>query len=191
MRDPENYALPAFLRDRRKELRLDRADVAERMGYSNVDKGIRRVEELESGKSEHFSELGPAVAKALETTFEYLVELLRISREQASEDIDADYRKRFRPHVVWETPGESRPPRFIGSYDRWLIHYFDEHSSPSSYLEQAKAAMPKDRVVSLFGTIRSFVINYSPDDAARYDPDGQLLERLPTARRLGHTILPI
>ena len=188
MRNAVDHALPTFLKRRRKALGLRQIDVVRRMGYTNVAKGVRRLDALERGTGGLFPSLTQALANALSVQPKLLEDLVRESRNQESRDDMAAYRAHFRPHLVWDTTHDVPTQIFVaalcGGFEKMHGH-FRQGSDPGTFIEQAKAMVPDSGGVPGFGKIVGFVVNYSPDEAIRYDLDGNMLERLPTARRIG------
>jgi hypothetical protein len=120
-------------------------------------------------------------------------EKLRIARENE----DAEWRATFIPHAI--ILGERKIPTSITMYaisggsDRNLTIELDISKSSNTFVEQALAALPsklhlgKDGrlTVPFFGYALGFIVNYSPDQAVRYDLKGNAVENLSKAFRLG------
>jgi hypothetical protein len=75
----------------------------------------------------------------------------------------------------------------------WLKIELDPSEPSSTFVQQALAALPsklhlgKDGrlTVPFFGYALGFIVNYSPDQAVRYDLNGNVVENLSKAFRLG------
>ena len=52
MLKPQELVFGSFLEQRRIKLQITQAQLAQILGYSNVNKGIRRIREIESGTIE-------------------------------------------------------------------------------------------------------------------------------------------
>ena len=80
-----------------------------------------------------------------------------------------------------------------GGPKRWLNIELDLSKPSDTFVEQALAALPgklhlgKDGrlTVPFFGYALGFIVNYSPDQAVRYDLKGNAVENLSKAFRLG------
>jgi hypothetical protein len=140
------------------------------------------------------------VETAVKATASFLAELkwqedekLRIARETE----DAEWRAAFIPHAI--ILGERKIPTSItmcvisGGPERWLKIELDISKSSNTFVQQAIAALPsklhlgKDGRLSVpfFGYALGFIVNYSPDQAVRYDLKGNAVENLSKAFRLG------
>jgi hypothetical protein len=87
-----------------------------------------------------------------------------------------------------------RPPTSVhGTFRRWLNIELDLSKPSNTFVQQALAALPsklhlgKDGrlTVPFFGYALGFIVNYSPDQAVRYDLKGNAVEDLSKAFRLG------
>jgi hypothetical protein len=115
----------------------------------------------------------------------------------ALENEDAKWRAAFIPHAIIQ--GERRIPTSItmcaisGGPKRWLNIELDLSEPSGTFVQQALAALPsklhlgKDGrlTVPFFGYALGFIVNYSPDQAVRYDLKGNAVETLSKAFRLG------
>ena len=124
---------------------------------------------------------------------------------------EADYRAEFEPHAVILTERLIPSPIFVVAFigvSRLLRIDFDLAGSPDTFVAQAldgltnkllefdttlkKARLAPEVVrhratLPAFGAPTGFVINYAPDHAVRYDIDGNVMEILGRAKRLGST----
>jgi hypothetical protein len=205
--------LAALIETRMQQMALDRAALGFRLGYRNPAKAAGRVCALCDGhitstKSKTALHRLPAaievpaevVETAVKATASFLAELkwqedekLRIARETE----DAEWRAAFIPHAI--ILGERKIPTSItmcvisGGPERWLKIELDLSKPSDTFVEQALAALPgklhlgKDGrlTVQFFGDALGFVVNYSPDQAVRYDLKGNAVENLSKAFRLG------
>ena len=205
--------LAALIETRMQQLALDRAALGLRLGYQNPAKAAGRVYALCDGhitstKSKTALHRLPAaievpaevVETAVKATASFLAELkwqedekLRIARETE----DAEWRAAFIPHAI--ILGERKIPTSITMYaisggsDRNLTIELDISKSSNTFVQQAMAVLPnklhlgKDGrlTVPFFGYALGFIVNYSPDQAVRYDLKGNAVENLSKAFRLG------
>jgi hypothetical protein len=205
--------LAVLIEARMQQLALDRAALGLRLGYQNPAKAAGRVDALCNGhitseKSRTALHRLPTAIEvpaevveiAVEATTSFLAELkwqedekLRIARENE----DAAWRATFIPHAI--ILGERKIPTSITMYaisggsDRNLTIELDLSEPSSTFVQQALAALPsklhlgKDGrlTVPFFGYALGFIINYSPDQAVRYDLKGNAVENLSKAFRPG------
>jgi hypothetical protein len=90
-----------MIRRRLRELGLNRADLARRLGYKNAGKGCRRLEQIYDGD---LARLGPLLAKlpaALELPPDDVAAAIEETRQQA----EAERRRTYRPVASIETVG--------------------------------------------------------------------------------------
>lgn len=86
-----------FLRDRRTQLKLTAGQLAAKIGYKNINKGIRRIAAVENGKTE--PELTAKIMAHLEVTEEDRAQCLSqepLLRKQLIEKLPE-----FQPVLVW------------------------------------------------------------------------------------------
>ena len=130
----------------------------------------------------------------------FLAELKRLEDEKlriARENEDAAWRATFIPHAIIQ--GERSIPTSITMYaitggsERWLKIELDLSKPSNTFIEQVLTALPskldlgKDGRLSVrfFGCALGFIVNYSPDEAVRYDLKGNAVENLSKAIRPG------
>ena len=204
--------LAALIETRMQQLALDRAALGLRLGYQNPAKAAGRVYALCDGhitstKSKTALHRLPAaievpaevVETAVKATASFLAELkwqedekLRIARQTE----DAEWRATFIPHAIIQ--GDRIPTSITmfaisGGTKRWLHIELDLSKPSDTFVQQALAALPsklhlgKDGRLSVpfFGYALGFIVNYSPDQAVRYDLKGNAVENLSKAFRLG------
>jgi hypothetical protein len=205
--------LAALIETRMQQLALDRAALGFRLGYRNPAKAAGRVYALCDGhiastKSKTALHRLPAaievpaevVETAMKATASSLAELKRQEDEKvriAREIEDAEWRAAFIPHAI--ILGDRKIPTSItmcaisGGPRRSLNIELDLSKPSDTFVEQALAALPgklhlgKDGrlTVQFFGYALGFIVNYSPDQAVRYDLKGNAVENLSKAFRLG------
>ncbi len=177
--------LTTLIRNRFRELNVKRVDVVKRMGYSNIAKGLRRLDEFGRDDYRSFPALKSRLATALDVSTEELDDAFQKTRQEIIDEDEAEYRKNFQPHLIWDTAYKTPTPIFVaamcGAYEK-MCRVFIEGSDPRSYVDQAKKMIP-GAFVPGFGKVVGFYINYSPDQSIRYSPDGEPIEHLPKAKR--------
>jgi hypothetical protein len=196
-----NTPLPieVLIRSRSNELGLRPTDLVLRSGYSNVAKGLRRLDQLYAGNFDGASGLIERLPSALDlpkTTIEQAVEE---SRRQIAEAKEEAWRAAFKPHAVILTDRKRPEPLFVAAIigiDQLKRVDFEPSSSPLTFIDQALDGLQKKLgrwkgQIPCFGKPTGIIINYSPDRAVRFDLDGQPLETFDGAYRLGSTSLSI
>jgi hypothetical protein len=196
-----NTPLPieVLIRSRSNELGLRLTDLVLRSGYRNVAKGLRRLDQLYAGNFDGASGLIERLPSALDlpkTTIEQAVEE---SRRQIAEAKEEAWRAAFKPHAVILTDRKRPEPLFAAAIigiDQLKRVDFAPASSPLTFIHQALDGLRKKLErwkgqIPCFGKPTGIIINYSPDRAVRFGLDGQPLEMLDGAYRLGQASLSI
>jgi hypothetical protein len=206
--------LAKLIQTRMQALGLDRQALGFRLGYQNPLKAAGRVDALCSGQltsprsKAALSRLPDAldlpaeiVEQAVTATVEVLAEIERQAQEErrrAAEAEEAEWRQTFRPHAVIQTEHTVPTQIFfcgaLGGARRFLVIPFDLSKPPLTFIQQAVAGLPEKhengrRYVPFFGEALGFIVNYAPDQALRCDLDGEPLEVLPKAYRIGEVQL--
>jgi hypothetical protein len=202
-----------------RQLDLTPQELGFRLGYSNPAKAVGRVYALCEGHLDNRKSRAalvrladalelPAgeVAYVVELTRASLAEQKRIANEQLRREVHAKEvarRAAFRPHAVIIT--ERRIASQItfcalaGGPETFLIIPFDLSQPPITFVRQAVAGLPRKaplgasgrRYVPFFGEPIGLIINYSPDRALHYDLEGNPIEWLPAAYRVGQIELTL
>jgi hypothetical protein len=102
-----NLAIATLIRSRMTELGLSRGELAKRLGYKNLPKGIRRIDVLCDGDLEGTKQFLDALPQALETSAETVklaleetVREIELVERQEAEARDKIWRENFRPHAI-------------------------------------------------------------------------------------------
>lgn len=203
-------AIESFIRARLLELGLNEEQLLHRLGYRNIRKGRDHLAQVFAG---HFDRrmLVQRLPEALELPAGVVRSVIVETGRQIRGNQDAAYRATFQPHAVVLTEQTVPQPIFIAAFigvARLLRIDFDLATTPDTFLAQALEGLiekllefnPRLRDAGLasevvrhrgeipaFGAPTGIIINYSPDSAARYDLDGNLIEKLDRAKRLGST----
>jgi hypothetical protein len=211
--------LSEFIQSRLRQLGLTPQELGFRLGYSNPAKAVGRVHALCGGylnnkKSKTaLVRLADAlelpakdVADVIELTRESLAEQKRVADEQEQREIHAKevaWRAEFKPHAVIVT--ERRIASQItfcalaGGPENLLIISFDLSQSPITFVGQAVARLPTKvrlgangkKYVPFFGEPLGLMVNYSPDRALHFDLEGNPIEWLSAAYRVGQIELTL
>ena len=186
--------IQTLVEDRRKELGLRKQDVVHRAGFKNLSKGCRRYDELLAGELHTARGLINRLPAALELPAETVTEAVDQTRQEFWEAEDGAYRAAFEPHAILIT--EHRIPTqitfaAITGADRRLWVNFEPGSSRITYIQQALKAVKLRSPIRFCGAVVGLIVNYSPDQAVRFDLQGNAVEVLPAAYRLGQLTFAI
>jgi hypothetical protein len=167
---------------RRRELGITTAEIARRVGYRNIGKGVRRINELCQGDFRAAQFIVAALPRALELPHDDVRRAVTATedeldaRERARlEAEDRGYRSAFRPHAVWVTERLIPRPIFVAAFlgvENLLRFDLDMEQGEETFVAQAIAANPS--WVSAFGKVVGFHVNYTPDRCVEYDAQGNV-----------------
>ncbi len=192
-----NLAIATLIQSRMTELGLSRGEFAKRLGYKNIAKGIRRIDALCEGDIKGTKQFLDVLPQALETSadtmkraLEQTVRDIELAAKQEAEVRDKIWRENFRPHVINLTENTVPSPIFVAAIigvEKLLRIDLDVTQGPVSFVRQVLNRLPEE--VPAFGKPIGFVINYSPDQAIRFDLNGQPTAILDKAVRPGTAVL--
>jgi hypothetical protein len=185
-------ALKGLVRDGLTRLGISRNKLLQRMGYANLQKGRRRLQEIEAGNLRVARLLQDRLAAGLDLPIETVIAMIEAERTSQARAEDAAYRTAFRPHAVLITE-RTRPSSIamagITGAHRFLILEFPEGLSPEGRVANILGKLPEG--VPFWGRVTGFVVNHSPDFATRHELDGSPVEELDRAMRVGVPIASI
>jgi hypothetical protein len=163
----------------------------------NIAKGIRRIDALCDGDLEGTKQFLAALPQALETSAETVtlardqtVRELELAEKQEAEARDKIWRENFCPHAIILTERTVPSPIFVAAMigvEKLLHIDLDATQGPVGFVKQVLDRLPEG--VPAFGKTVGFVINYSPDQAVRFDSNGRPIAILDKAVRPGSAIL--
>ena len=192
-----DLAIATLIRSRMTELGLSRGEFAKRLGYKNLAKGIRRIDALCEGDIEGTKQFLDLLPQALETSAETVkhaldqtLRQLELAAKQEAEARDKIWRENFCPHAIILTERTVPSPIFAAAIigvEKLLRIDLDLTQRPVSFVRRVLDRLPEG--VIAFGKTVGFVINYSPDQAVRFDRNGQPIEILDKAVRPGSATL--
>jgi hypothetical protein len=192
-----DLAIATLIRSRTIELGLSRGEFAKRLGYKNIAKGIRRIDALRDGDIKGSKQFLDVLSQALEISAETVeraldqtVREIELAEKREAEARDKIWRENFRPHTIILTERTVPSPIFVAAMigvEKLLRIDLDATQGPVSYVRQVLDRLPEG--VPAFGKPIGFVINYSPDQAVRFDRNGQPIETLDEAVRPGTAVL--
>lgn len=196
----DTLTIETLVRTRSNELGLVPIDLVRRSGYKKVTKGLRRLEELQSGFFDSARGLLQALPAALDLPEAIIQQAVEDSLREIVETKEATWRTAFVPHAIILTERARSQPIFIaamiGIAELKRVD-FTLGSSPVSYIQQAlegvrhKLNRGGRNQLPCFGRPVGIVINYTPDWAVRFDLYGKAVESFDTAYRLGEATLSI
>lgn len=160
-----DLAIAALIQSRMTEFGLSRGELVKRLGYKNLAKGIRRIDALREGHIVGTKQLLDVLPQALETSTETVKLALLAERTVPS-------------------------PIFVAAMigvEKLLRIDLDATQGPVSFVRQVLDRLPEE--VPAFGKSAGFVINYFPDKAVRFDPNGRPIAILDKAVRPGTAVL--
>ncbi|MGB8901090.1 MAG: hypothetical protein WCC90_18430 [Methylocella sp.] len=192
-----DLAIATLVRSRMIELGLSRGELAKRLGYKNLAKGIRRIDVLCGGDVEGTKQFLDALPQALQISAEIVkgaldqtVREIELAEKQEAEARDKIWRENFHPHAIILTERTVPSPIFVAAMigvEKLLRIDLDTTQRPVSFVRQVLNRLPEG--VPAFGKPIGFVINYSPDQAIRFDLNGQPTTILDKAVRPGTAVL--
>ncbi len=179
-------SLEKLIHQRMQDLGITRSDLVRRMGYANVAKGCRRIDQICCGHVEMAKNLRVELSQGLEVRVEVVDKAKEVTRTEQIAAEDKAYRESFKPHAVMLT--EETVPSQITLYAmtggaRHRIIRFEDGSAPETHATQAQEALPAE--IPFFGPPIGSVVNYSPDFALKFSKESRLTEMLNRAFRVG------
>lgn len=207
MTDPveaETLPIENLVRSRRCELGLSSVELTRRCGYKNTSKGLRRLQQLCSGEFDRAAGLIRWLPNALQIPASLVDRAVETSKRQIHEAQEAAWRAAFKPHAIILTEKRVPQPIFLAvliGVDTLVRVDFDLAADRMSFVNHALdgicAKLTRwnptfDRLKAVgsypmpaFGRPTGFVINYATDRGVRFDLNGNALEVLPRAYRVG------
>jgi hypothetical protein len=211
--------LAELIQSRLRQLCLTPQELGFRLGYSNPAKAVGRVYAICEGYLDNRKSRAALVrlADALELPAHEVADVIELTRHSLAEQKrNADEQKRretqtkevawrtaFKPHAVIVTgiriPSQITFCALAGGPETLLIIRFDLSQPPITFVRQSVAGLPRKapvgtdgrRCVPFFGEPLGLIINYSPDHALYCDLEGNPIEWLSAACRVGHIELAL
>lgn len=180
-----------------RRLGLSETELVSRIGYRNTAKGLRRLRALMSGDFKSTGHLIAALPAALEVPGPDIEKAIEASKDAIAAADQARYAASFAPHAIILTERHVPQPIFpvaLFGADRFLRIDLDTGRHRKTYVAQALAGLAEkapEGKVACFGRVIGFVINYAPDRAVRFAPDGQAQALLSAAYRVGHATMKV
>ena len=183
--------LASLVRERMAHLGLTMPAVAARLGYTNTNKGSRRLQSMMAGDIAAHRDILSRLAEALEISDESIAEAVRASaalKEQA-------YRANFVPHAIIVTE-RTIPSQItfcaLTRGEAALRFTLDTTRPRTSYCRQAGNEIDRRTdhrrcEIPFFGRVLGFVVSYDPCRAVRFDLDGRALGILSRSPQVGQS----
>jgi hypothetical protein len=148
-----NLAIATLIQSRMTELGLSRGEFANRLGYKNIAKGIRRIDALCDGDLEGTKLFLDMLPQALETSAETVkhaldqtVREIELAEKQEAEARDKIWRETFRPHGIILTERTVPSPIFVAALigvEKLLRIDLDATQGPMSFVRQVLNRLPE------------------------------------------------
>lgn len=194
MTEDQQLPITALIIQRSNELGLSRAELVRRSGYTNISKGLRRLDELCDGDFRSARGLIQALPTALEVSSDVVAKAVEDTQRHFRETEEAAYRSSFVPHAIILTDRKIPQPIFVAAIvgvDQLLRVDFDLTKEPTTFMEQAFRGV-REKIgkgscgrIPAFGKPTGVVVNFSPDHAVEFDLKGNPLRVLERAHRPG------
>ncbi len=126
----------------------------------------------------------------MKLALEQTVRELELGEKQEADARDKIWRENFHPHAIILTERSVPSPIFVAAMfgvEKLLRIDLDATHGPVTFVRQVLDRLPEG--VPAFGKPIGFVINYSPDQAVRFDRNGQPIAILDKAVRPGTAVL--
>ena len=189
----DTLPLISLIDNRCRELDLKKAGLVERLGYKNIPKGLRRLEQLKLGNLTFSQQIFSNLPAALDLCDTVVVNAIADTKEQLRQEDEDARRQAFFPHAVVLTersiPSQIFFAGLIGASRHRRIG-FDLTRAPDTFLSQAMAILKLKLNqfhggIPFFGKATGLVINYTFERKAEFNLDGKLLKISPKAMQLG------
>jgi hypothetical protein len=191
--DRRDLPLATLITERCRELGLSRSELIARCEYKNITKGLRRLDQVYAGNLDKAATLIRNLPEALDLSADIIQQAATDTVRLIAAEEDARWRASFQPAAF--LLGTSKRPSQIWNYgisggaERWLKISLDLDEPPETYAEQALSVVQRTPVVQFFGPTTGFVVNYTPDNAVRFDMEGRPVEIFAHAYRPGEVTL--
>ena len=201
------YAIHRFLQETMKQKKISKKELAQRLGYNNISKGIRRIDEfLEKATLNEYivynlhsalDEPKEKILGKLEETKEEIVREIQKQEEEKRQKQEEE-RKNFKPFLYCVTEYPKPSPIFICAMTQSFL--LKKVALPSTFNElsiEAKQKAIKDAIkehhnfvgqkwhgrIPAYGKILTYTLvveyDYNEEDLPVYAIDGSIIENPP------------
>jgi len=190
----QHLPIKTLVSRRCEELSVSPAELVRRCGYRNVPKGLRRLEQLCQGDFGGSTGLVRTLHLALEVPADEVKAAVEETQLLLREAKEAAWRDAFRPHAIILTERSRPEPMWLAGIlgvERLLRIDLDPAQGPVGYIGQAlqgmrqKLASWQSDQLPAYGRPVALVVNYTPERAVRFDLEGNAIEVLDRAHRIG------
>ncbi|NOX41106.1 MAG: hypothetical protein GXP05_11490 [Alphaproteobacteria bacterium] len=198
----EKTAIFRLVEKYRRSVGLSKVQLVKRIGYANVNKGLRNYEEFLDGDFEQpfiVDNLCVALVidpKIIDRAIAHAKRKITIENLTDSMHEAQNWARTFRIHAIINTELDCPSPIFAEAmFDiaQLKIIYLDSSRYAASYIQQAIRELP-NRLgagghIPAFGNPVSVTINIAPEMAIKYDLLGKEIARSNWAERLPHATM--
>ncbi|WP_149472019.1 hypothetical protein [Roseomonas genomospecies 6] len=181
------FAVGRLIVSKMRRLDLSRADLARRLGYSNISKGLRRLDHLLSTGDD--PTLVPKIASALGIEHAAVEQALAATqkeraatREQAARQREERDRATFRQHVLVQTERQIPEPIFVAviAYEALKRIVLPDEVAQSTLSERIAWASRSVSAhhqrchghVTAFGAVTGYALRHTYDRTILFDTNG-------------------
>lgn len=200
-------ALKDFVSQHQETLQLSRRDLLTRLKPTNLGKAAQRLDsfladEISHSQRQHFlPELATALSKNSEESKQIAAELKNLVEQirQAKAALEhAHYVATFKPHAYllgsYTRPSQITFFAMTGGSERWLKIRLDELESsqtPAQAIAEIVAHLKENPTIRFWGAATGFYINYTPEQAVKYDLNGNVIKEINGNYRPGDAFFTI
>jgi len=160
----DRYPIHELIENRRRELGISRSELAQRCGFKNVSKGLRRIDSVCAG--DLYSQSTNMVLDALPVALDlekaavlaavhYTANMITEAESKAAAESEAAWRASFQPHGyllgTHERPSQITIYGITGGSQRWRKIRLDLSQPPETFAVQAHAAVKETPFVPFHG----------------------------------------
>lgn len=192
--------LERLISDQLAILGLTKSAFIQRCGYTNITKGLKRLNGLLDGditntaSKQLLAKLADALELEQSVVHDALSQCYRNIQNEAAEQKEIQ-RINFKPNAYFLTKSK-RPSQITlcgmtGGPERWLSIPLDLNQPPLSYVQQAVQCVQKTPKVPFFGAVQGFVINFTPESSVCFDKYGNPINESSKTYSVGATTVTL
>ncbi len=187
----EKLPIQELIEQRLAELGISRSQLAGRVGYNRIAKGLRKLDALMEGDTRNnrwISDRLPAAQELPEQTIEAALDETTALLRKTADDL---WRSTFKPNCLILTEHNGRPRQItiaalVGA-GRHVCQQIPDDIPESNYCSYVRERLDGwlVEVRKFFHAPTGYIINYTPDKATQFDLDGNKVADLDKAKRAG------